>query len=158
MKLYLKQKVFSFGDKFTLYDEAGSERYFVQGEVFSFGKKLHILDLAGRELAMIRQHIWTFLPRYSIDIGGAEVAQVVKKFTFFRNEYVIEGLGWTVHGDMFDHDYEIWQGDQVIATVCKAWFSWGDAYEIDISPNAHLITALAVVLVIDACLEAQDNN
>ena len=38
MKLYLQQKVFSIGDKFTLYDESGNERYFVQGEIFSFGK------------------------------------------------------------------------------------------------------------------------
>jgi uncharacterized protein YxjI len=41
--------------------------------------------------------------------------------------------------------------------VCKAWFSFGDAYEIDISPNAPLVAALAVVLVIDAVLDAQDD-
>ena len=158
MKLYLKQKFFSIGDKFTLYDEAGNDRYYVRGEVFSFGKKLHILDLAGNELAMIRQHIWTFLPRYSVIIGGAEIAQVVKKFTFFRNEYVIEGLGWTVHGNMFDHDYEVYQGQTLVARVRKEWFTFGDAYEIDISPNTHLVTALAVVLVIDACIEAENNN
>ncbi len=157
MKLYLKQKVFSFGDKFTLYDEAGNDRYYVEGEVFSFGKKLHILDTTGCELAMIRQRLMTFLPRYSVEIGGATVAEIVKKFTFFRNEYVIEGLGWTVHGNMFDHEYEIYSGEQLIAQVRKEWFTFGDAYEIDISPNAHLITALAVVLVIDACLE-QENN
>ena len=157
MKLYLKQKVFSIGDKFTLYDEAGNDRYYVQGEVFSFGKKLHILDTAGNELAMIRQKLMTFLPRYSIEIGGTPVAEVVKKFTFFHNEYAIEGLGWVVHGNMFDHEYELYSGDQLIAQVRKEWFTFGDAYEIDISPNAHLVTALAVVLVIDACLE-QEND
>lgn len=157
MKLYLQQKVFSIGDKFTLYDESGAERYFVQGEVFSFGKKLHIMDTAGNELAMIRQRLMTFLPRYSVEIGGAVVAEIVKKFTFFHNEYTIEGLGWTVHGNMFDHDYEIYSGNAVIARVSKQWFTFGDAYEIEISPNAHLVTALAVVLVIDACLDAQDN-
>jgi uncharacterized protein YxjI len=155
MKLYLQQKVFSIGDKFTLYDESGAERYFVQGEVFSFGKKLHILDMAGNELAMIRQRLMTFLPRYSVEIGGTVVAEIVKKFTLFHNEYAIEGLGWTVHGNMFDHDYEICSGNAVIARVSKQWFTFGDAYEIEISPNAHLVTALAVVLVIDACLEQQ---
>ena len=157
MKLYLKQKVFTLVDKFTLYDEAGNDRYYVQGEAFSIGKKLHILDLNGNEVAMIRQHVWTFLPRYSVLVGECEVAQVVKKFTFFRNEYAIEGLGWVVHGDMFDHAYEIWNGEQVIARVYKEWMSWGDAYGIDISPEVDPVTALAVVLVIDAFLEQQNN-
>ena len=157
MKLYLQQKVFSIGDKFTLYDEGGDERYYVQGEVFSLGKKLHILDVHGQELAMIRQKIFSFLPTYFIDMNGQEIARVVKKFTMFRNEYAIEGLGWVVHGNMFDHDYEIYSGESLIVRVSKAWFSFGDAYEIDISPEAPMVTALAVVLVIDACLDAQDN-
>ncbi|MBQ7336896.1 MAG: LURP-one-related family protein [Clostridia bacterium] len=157
MRLYLKQKVFSFRDKFTLYDENGHDRYYVEGEVFSFGKKLHIMDTAGNELAMIRQRLMTFLPCYSVEIGGATVAEVVKKFTFFRNEYTIEGLGWTVHGNMFDHEYEIYSGNQIVAQVRKEWFTFGDAYEIEISPNAHFVTALAVVLVIDACLEQQSD-
>ena len=46
MKLYLKQKVFSWGDSFTVYDENGNDKYYVEGEIFSFGKKLHIYDLS----------------------------------------------------------------------------------------------------------------
>ena len=38
MKLYIKQKVFSWGDKFTVKDEAGRDRYYVEGEVFTFGR------------------------------------------------------------------------------------------------------------------------
>lgn len=32
MKLYIKQKVFSLTSKFTVKDEAGNDRYFVEGE------------------------------------------------------------------------------------------------------------------------------
>ena len=35
MKLYIKQKVFSWGDKFTVKDEAGRDRYYVEGEIFT---------------------------------------------------------------------------------------------------------------------------
>lgn len=42
MKLYIKQKVFSCGDKFTVKDEAGHDRYYVEGEIFTCGKKLHL--------------------------------------------------------------------------------------------------------------------
>ena len=41
MKLYIKEKVFSWGDKFFVKDESGNDRYVVQGEVFSLGKKLY---------------------------------------------------------------------------------------------------------------------
>jgi uncharacterized protein YxjI len=44
MKLYIKQKVFSFNDKFTVKDETGADRYFVEGEIFTLGKKLHVYD------------------------------------------------------------------------------------------------------------------
>ena len=33
MKLYIKEKVFSWGDKFTVKDELGNDKYVVEGEV-----------------------------------------------------------------------------------------------------------------------------
>ena len=51
MKLYIKQKIFSWNDKFSIYDENGEERYYVEGEFFSWGKKLHVYDHAQREAA-----------------------------------------------------------------------------------------------------------
>ena len=35
MKLYIKEKVFSWGDKFTVKDAYGEDKYIVEGEVFS---------------------------------------------------------------------------------------------------------------------------
>ena len=51
MKLYIKEKVFSLGDKFTVNDAYGEDKYVVEGEVFSWGKKLHVYDRIGREVA-----------------------------------------------------------------------------------------------------------
>lgn len=45
MKLYIKQKIFSRNDKFSVYDANGEERYFVEGEFFSWGKKLRVVYL-----------------------------------------------------------------------------------------------------------------
>lgn len=35
MKLYIKQKVFSWSDLFTVKDSYGADRYYVEGELFS---------------------------------------------------------------------------------------------------------------------------
>lgn len=155
MKLYIKQRIFSWGDKFSIYDEAGNERYYVEGEVLTFGKKLHLYDIIGRELAYIEQQLLTFLPKYLIYTGGKQLAEVVKEFTLFHPKYTVKGPGWKVQGDFFDHDFEITNGDTVIASVSKEWFTLGDAYEICLDEGVDEISALAVVLVIDACIESQ---
>lgn len=157
MNLYIKQRVFSWGDKFSVYDENGNEKFYVEGEVFSFGKKLHLYDLSGVELAYIEQEIFTFLPKYKLYRGDIEVAKIIREFTFFKQEYSIEGLGWQVHGDFFDHCYEVSDCGMSIANVTKEWFTWGDTYQISIADGVDPINALAVVLVIDACIEAANN-
>ena len=63
MKLYIKQKVFSWKDRFTVKDADGNDRYTVEGEFFSWGRKLHVYNMAGREVASIQQEVWTWLPK-----------------------------------------------------------------------------------------------
>ena len=154
MQLYIKQKVFSWGDRFTVWDAHGEERYYVQGEIFSWGKKLHVYDCHDREVAFIQQRLLTFLPRYTVSVDGEEVAEIVKEFTFLYPRYSIEGLGWEIEGSFMAHDYEITQGGRPIVTIRKAWMTWGDTYELDIADPADEILALAVVLTIDAATES----
>lgn len=158
MNLYLKQKVFSWGDKFTVYDEAGNDLFYVQGEVFTLGKKLHILNLAGEEECYIRQKLLTFLPKYYVSKNGVDVAEVIKEFTLFRQEYTVNGFGWKVEGDFFAHEYRIVAAGNTVAQISKQWVSFGDAYQISVADWANPINALAVVLIIDACLDAAQNS
>ena len=158
MKLYIKQKVFSWGDKFTVKDASGTDRYFVEGEVFSFGKKLHVYNGSHHEKAYIKQELLTWMPRYSVYVDGTQIAQVVRKFTFLFPKYSIEGPGWEVDGDFFSHEYRITKSGRSIATISKQWMTWGDSYELDIVDGVDAITALAVVLAIDAVIESQNNN
>ena len=157
MKLYIKEKVFSWGDKFFVKDAMGEDKYVVQGEVFSLGKKLHVYDMLGREAAYIRQELMTFLPRFTVFAEGEEIAQVKKEFSFLVPRYTIEGLGWEIEGSFWEHEYQITQNGQPIVTISKEWMTWGDSYELDIRNPADEIIALAVVLTIDCVREAQNN-
>ncbi|MEE0685113.1 MAG: LURP-one-related family protein [Lachnospiraceae bacterium] len=155
MNLYMKQQVFSWGDKFWIYDQNGNGKYYVEGEVFSFGKKLHVYDANGQEIVYIEQKLLTFLPKYEIYTPEGLVAEVVKDFSFFKQKYEVNGPGWIVEGDFFAHEYQIIDGNGVIAAVSKEWFTFGDAYEIQVADNVKESFVLAIVLVIDACLAAQ---
>ena len=100
MKLYIKQKVFSWMDRFTVFDETGADKYHVEGEFFSWGKKLYVTDLTGHETAFIQQKVFSMMPRFFVYIDGVERAEIVKRLTFFYEKYEIEGLDWTISGRM----------------------------------------------------------
>ena len=172
MKLYIKQKVFSIGAKFSVKDEAGNDRYFVEGEILTLGRKLHIYDINNSEVAFVRQKLLTFMPKFTVEVGGEEVAEIVKQLTLFKPKYYV-GMGWLdrkdvlqwidsyfiyVDGDLFSHDYVITSGNDEIVSIHKAWMSWGDTYELDISDDTDEITALAVVLAIDTVLDNANSN
>ena len=158
MKLYMKQKVFSWGDKFTVWDAEGRERYFVQGEVFSWGKKLHVLNPHGEEVAFIKQEVWTWMPKFYVFVGGRQVATIRQEFSWLRPRYSVDGLGWDVQGHFWEHDYEVTKAGRPMVTITKEWMTWGDSYELDIAPEADEIVALAVILAIDAIVAQRNNN
>lgn len=153
MNLYIKQRVFALADTFSVCDEVQRVLYTVRGEFLSFGKKLHIYDSDGQERGFVCQKVFSFLPRYQIFLGGTLAAEMRKEFTFFRQEYTVDGPGFVVDGDFLAHDYTVSRGSETVARVSKAWLTWGDTYELAVSDTVDPVLALAVMLVIDACNE-----
>ena len=154
MKLYMKQKVFSLKDRFTIVNEYGEVCYTAEGEFWTFLKRLHIYDHEGNEAACLQQ-VFSFMPKYEVIVNNHMIAVVKKKFSFPRSEYEIEGLDWHVDGGWHEHEYEITNDSRVIVSVHKEWMSWGDSYEIDVKDPLDEVNALTVVLAIDAVLAAQ---
>ena len=158
MKLYMKEKVFSFHDRFTIKDEHGWDKYFVEGELFSLGKRLHILDVHGQELALIRQQLFTLMPRFNLTVRGREIGEIRKEFTLFYQRYCVDSLDWEIEGSFWEHEFEIRKGGQTVARIYKEWLTWGDSYCIDIADPSYELPALAVVLAIDCVAEAGSSN
>lgn len=154
----MKQKVFSWTDKFNIADEHGSTRYYVEGELFSWGKKLHIYSNTGREVAFIRQKVMSWLPRYFVEINGVTVATVVKEFTFLRQSYRVEGVPWQMKGDFWAHDYVMYDNSYEIMRLRKAWFTWGDSYELEIFNQDNELLCLCVALAVDCAVSQSQNN
>ena len=158
MKLYMKEKFFSWNDQFTVKDENGWDKYYVEGEFLSLGKRLHVTDIHGREAAFIQQRLFTLMPRFAVSVAGREIAEIRKEFTLFYQRYVIDGLGWEIEGSVWEHEYQIRRNGRTIAIISKEWFTWGDSYCLEILDPADEILALEVVLTIDCVVEAQNSN
>ena len=158
MQLYMKQKVFSWKDKFSIQNAFGEDKYYVEGKVISIGKKLRIFDKNGGELAFVNQKVVSLMPKFSVEMDGQEVAVIKKKFSFLKPKYFIEGPDWEVTGNFSGHDYAITENGNAIVTIHKKWMAWGDTFELDIADESREVLAVAVVLAIDAVMDAQQTS
>jgi len=162
MKLYLKQKVLAWRDRFFIKDENGKDRYAVEGKfpgrIVSVGQQLSVFDVAGNELALVRHKPKFFaMPRFGIEIDGHEVCEIVKKFKLVGQRYNIEALSWHITG-LFDHLYELKHDEKIIMKIDKAVISFGDSYELDILDTQHELLCLCIALAIDLSLALQNRN
>jgi len=155
MRYIMKQKVFSFAERFGIRSEAGEDIFFVNGEVFSLGHKLSFEDAGGNELLFIRQKLLSFGPTYEIFRGEEHVATVRKEpFTFFQCTFDIhvDGRGdLEALGNLTDHEYTVSRDGQPVAQISKAWFDWADTYGVDVADSEDQLLILASTVVIDLC-------
>ena len=150
MKLLFKQRLFSWFDSYDIYDEGGNVVYTVKGQL-SWGHCLKIYDAFGNEVGTVKERILTFLPKFEIYLGNDYVGCISKEFTFFKPSFNIDYNGWRVGGDWFEWDYRIFNSNgNIIATITKQLLNWTDTYIIDVDDEGDALSALMLVLAIDA--------
>jgi uncharacterized protein YxjI len=154
----MKQKLFAFGDDFTIQDESGRDAYFVDGKALSIGDKLSFQDMKGNELAFIKQKLFAWGKTYEIYRSGS-LAAVVKKelFTLFKCHFTVDVPGpddLEATGDFLDHEYQFTRGDRAVASVSKQWFSLRDTYGIDVAEGEDPVLVLASAVVVDMACHA----
>ena len=155
MRYVLTQKLFSFGDDFTVKDESGRDVFYIDGKALSIGDKLIFNDMQGRELARIRERLLSIGKTYDISLADGTTATIHKHlFTLFRAAFSIDVPGpgdLEAKGSFLDHDYSFERAGRTVATVSKKWFSIRDSYGIDISPGENDVLIIASAIVIDLC-------
>ena len=151
MKLYFKQRFFSWFDSYDIYYEGGDVAYTVEGKL-SWGHCLHILDPYGQHIATVKQQVLTFLPKFDLYVGERCIGTIRKEFTFFHPSFTMDFCGWTVEGSFMEWDYTIQDGPRTVASISKELFNWTDTYTIDVADPGDALYALMVVLAIDAVL------
>ena len=128
MRVNIKQKVFSFGDKFSVNAEDGTPIIFVEGKVFSVGNKLKVLDAEGAELFYIEQKLFKLLPEYFIYSNGQQVAHLKKEFSWLKPK-----LNITSNYGNFDGN--LWRGERFAFDNLQLNDQMTDYYEGDPKVN-----------------------
>ena len=150
MKLYFKQRFFSWFDSYDIFDEMGETVYTVKSKL-SWGHCLKIYDAQKQEIGTVKQRIFTLMPKFDLYLKDQYLGCISREFSWFVPKYNIDCNGWQVEGDWFEWDYQIRDhAGRPIATVSKQLFNWTDTYVIDVPDPDNALCALMVVLAIDA--------
>lgn len=147
--LYIKQKVFSLAERFTVKDEHEQDKYYIKGSFLSIPKTFEIEDLNGNRVALITKKVFSFLPKFFVESGGNEIMTIVKEFTFFRDRYRIDSSDIEISGDWWDKNFEVLKQGRKIAHVNEKWFTWGDTYDVHVIDEAYEHIVIAIVVAMD---------
>jgi len=152
MKFRVEQKILSLTDSFDIDDEDGRLAYRVKGKFFSISSSQTMYDLADREVLKVKRKYISVLPACRLVKPDGDEWLVRKKFwPFWRAAFKVQTPQGElqIDGNLWQREYRINRGDELLAKVSKAWFSWSDSYGVEIYAPQHAIELLGVVIVID---------
>lgn len=154
-ELYIKQKVFSLSEKFTVKNEQETDVYYVEGSFMKVPKTFSIMNTSRDQVALITKKVFSFLPKFFVEVYGHEVLTIKKEFSFFKARYTMDSADIEVHGNWWDMDFQVFQKGALIGKVNKEWFTWGDSYKVQIMNEEMEAILIAFVVAID-CVKADE--
>jgi uncharacterized protein YxjI len=153
MRYLVRERLFDIKDDFWVTDEDGRRAFFVNARLVSLHHTLVLEDAAGRKVASIKHKLLTFTDAINIEHDGAVIATVHRAvFSPLHHRAHIDlhdgGGRLEAVGNIIDKDFEVRDGDQVVARISRRWFTIRDAYGVDVAPgqNDAFIIAIAVCL------------
>lgn len=152
-QFYIKQKVFSLSGKFTVKDQQENDVYYVEGSFMQIPKTFSIMNTKRDEVALITKKTFSLLPKFFVEVNGKELITIEKEFSFFKARYSIDVEGIEVHGNWWDMDFQVLRHGEVVGSVSKQWFTWGDSYQVQILDEEMETIVIALVVAID-CVKA----
>ena len=152
-QLYIKQKVFSLGGKFTVKNQKEQDVYYVEGSFMQIPKTFSIKNTARDEVALITKKMFSFLPKFFVEVNGREVLMIKKEFSFFKARYTIDAADVEVRGNWWDMNFQVLRHGEIVGKVSKEWFTWGDSYKVEILNEEMETIIIALVVAID-CVKA----
>jgi uncharacterized protein YxjI len=148
----MREKLISIGDDYWIEDETGQRAFKVDGKAVRVRDTFVLRDAAGEKVAKIQERKVRVRDTMEIEQASGN-ATVRKAMVGLRDRFKIDvegGSDLSAHGNLVDHEYEIEQDGDTVATVSKKWFRVRDTYGVEIMPGQDEARILAVVVCIDA--------
>lgn len=162
MRYKMRQKLISLGEDFTIEDESGNPVYEVDGKIMRLRETFELKDMRGNVVAVIRGKLVSIRSKMDILRNDAVVATVTKAlFALIHAKFQVEVAGGEdlrIDGSIFDHEYTIRRGDDVVAEVSKRWFTFTDTYGISVAAGEDDALVLAMAVALDEMAHDPDEG
>ena len=159
MKLYIKQRLFSWTDSFDIYDENMDKKYTAKADFLTIGHRIRVFYRFGGEIGYIQEKLLRIFAEFDVHIGGRYLGRIKRKMTFFIPKYDIDYNGWSIEGDFFGWNYSVRQPNGLVAAnITRELFHLTDTYSIEIFDDSDEINVLMLVLAIDAANCSKNNS
>lgn len=152
IRFQMREQLVSIGDDSWIEDADGNRVYKANGKAARLRDTFVLEDRSGNQVAKIKERALHVRDTMTIDLDGRS-ATVKKALVGIRARYHVEvdgGEDLKVHGNIVDHEFEIEQSGDTVATVSKKWFRVRDSYGVEVEPTADIPLILSVVVAIDA--------
>ena len=147
--LYMKQKLFSIGEKFTITDEEGRAKYYVEGSLLKVPKCFTIYNENKQSIGKVSKKLVSLLPKFDVEVDGQASITIEKQISLLKAKYEIKGNGLTIKGNLLDMDFSVLKNGRKVGSISKKWISLGDSYEINIVDEGLEEVMVAIVVAID---------
>ncbi|HQR81161.1 MAG TPA: LURP-one-related family protein [Actinomycetota bacterium] len=154
-RFQLKEKLWSIGDDSWILDEHGERIFKVNGKALRIRRTLVIEPRDGGELYKIQERKLRIKDTMVIETPDGATAATVKEKLISPIRHRLEaeladGTELEITGNILDHEYEIKNGKQEVATVSKKWIRVRDTYGIEIMPGHDQALILAIAVCLDS--------
>lgn len=157
MILTQKQKIVSWFDSYDIYDEKDNVVFKVRGKL-AWGHKLEIYDRNDNYLGRVVEKVISLLPKYMFFVGENEAGCMHKKISLLKPKYELEGVGWTIEGNVLQLNYNVMSGKDIIMTCDKKVLSVRDTYKLNVIDEKNALLCLMISLSIDIDKEVSSNK
>ncbi len=152
MKVYIKNKIFSWGGGSSVLDENKNPIFQVKGKVFSITRKKFLCDAEGNRLYTIRNKWLNFFVHkaYIYDREKNKIATVKDKFFTARQQYFVTGYPEEIKidGKFFSLTAQILRNGEPVGTIRRQLTFIADAFELE-AAEEDLPFLIALVIAID---------
>ena len=160
MLLHTKAKMFSLHQKIEILNEADEPVYHVESKVFSLHGITYIYDAQNRQLAVMKRKPVSLHETHDITLASGEEIEIRTELFHLMNDVIrIDSLGWELHGDFLQHNYElIDQNGQVVATTHHKWVSLHDVYYIDILRENEVDRIVCIFVMLEKIIRGREQR
>lgn len=152
MKLYIKNKIFSWGGGSKVVDENNNPVFIVKGKVFSPTRKKKICDLNGNVLFVVRNKWfnWFVHSAFVYDNKKNKIAKIKDKFFSVKGDFIVEGYQdeIMVDGKFLSFTSNIVRNGEVIGTIRRQITLIADAFELEANEE-DMPFLIALIIAID---------